>query len=190
MLGSFLLLIFPMFPFSKKLILFCDGRVVPICFCASPGRPFREILLGVRFFHSRDITSDFACGFIILCAVEKGQGSVYFPIIQLSMLLTSSFLLPALTLCLFSVQTSLLNPFCLFIHGEHHIPQTLFQNAGAAISERPCSIIDRYTQTAIVNGVVLPNLRLAGPGMFFPFLFVLQQFQIFFFCWNMQNLIG
>ena len=40
MLGSFILLIFLMFSLSQELILFCDCRVVPICFCTCPGRPF------------------------------------------------------------------------------------------------------------------------------------------------------
>ena len=90
------------------------------------------------------------------------------------MLLTLSLLLPALTLCLFSIQTGLLDPLRLFINGKHYIPQTLFQNVGAAIPKCSCSI-DGYAQTAIVNGIVLSNLWFAGPGVFFPFLFVLQQ---------------
>lgn len=77
-----LLLVYPMFSFSQKFIFFRNRRVIPICFWPGPGRPFREILVWLCSFHSRDITPDSARGLIVCCAVYECLGLVYFRIIS------------------------------------------------------------------------------------------------------------
>ena len=107
-LRPFALLTLFVFSLAQKFVLFCDCRVVPIRFCASPRRPCRKILICMGFFHGRNIGTDSARNFIVGCAVDKGQRSIHFFIIPLTPLLPLSFLLLALPLCLLTGQACLL----------------------------------------------------------------------------------
>ena len=87
---------------AKKFVFFCNCGVIPICFCSSPGRPFRKILIRMCFFHSRNISTDFARDLVICRTIDKCKGSIHLGIIPLTLLLSPSFLFPALPFRLLS----------------------------------------------------------------------------------------
>ena len=92
------------------------------------------------FFHSRNIITDFARDLVICCTVDKCKGSIHFGIIPLTLLLSLSFLFPALPLGLFTGQACLLHLLRFTIDGEHHISQTVFQHIGSAIPKCFCTV--------------------------------------------------
>lgn len=139
-LRTFVLLTLFVFSSAKKFVFFCDRGIIPIRFCSSPGRPFRKILVRMRFFHSRNISTDSARDLIICRTVDKCKGSIHLCIIPLTLFLSLSFLFPALPLRLFPGQACLLHLLCFTIDGEHHISQTVFQDIGSAIPKCFCAV--------------------------------------------------
>ena len=84
------------FPPAKKFVFFCDCGVIPIRFRPRPRRPFRKILIRMRFFHSRNIGTDPARDLIICRTIVKCKGAIHLGIILLTLLLSLSLLLLAL----------------------------------------------------------------------------------------------
>ena len=95
-LRTFALLTLFVFPSAKKFVFFCDRGIIPIRFCPSPRRPCRKILIRMCFFHSRNIGTDSARDLVICCTVDKCKGAIHLGIILLTLLLSPSFLFPAL----------------------------------------------------------------------------------------------